>query len=282
MFENFILSPLSQYQYVSLFSFVSFVIIDYLIKNNYLPCGAYGRQSIKKIYFKFIGLSYFSIVLILFTITFLLLMLFYYFDISLISIDYSLFDSELFNAMTAKEKGNINVNADPTINLNHPNINLSLPTSSLNNLAAAASVAGGGGLAFKVMQVVAEGPGAKTIVGAGTMLVSQAATLTMSKILNSNNSSNNKTNNLIDLVSNLNNSTSLNNFNSFTDFNEYEFPLNLLPELDKLVTAELLFLTIILNIFIVKYITTLDYNKYLPNNKLGRILNIFINRYITI
>jgi len=43
-----------------------------------------------------------------------------------------------------------------------------------------------------------------------------------------------------------------------------------------------MFLFIILNIFIVKYITTLDYNKYIPKNKLGKILKLLINRYIII
>ena len=66
--------------------------------------------------------------------------------------------------------------------------------------------------------------------------------------------------------------------NNIDKFNE--FPLNLLPEINQLATAELMFLFIILNIFIVKYITSLDYNKYIPNNKIGNILQFFINRYI--
>jgi hypothetical protein len=88
------------------------------------------------------------------------------------------------------------------------------------------------------------------------------------KILNSNNSSNN--NNNLNIISNLNdNRVALN-----------DFPLNLLPEINQLATAELMFLFIILNIFIVKYITSLDYNKYIPNNKVGNILKFFIIRYI--
>ena len=43
-----------------------------------------------------------------------------------------------------------------------------------------------------------------------------------------------------------------------------------------------MFLFIILNVFIVKYFTTLDYNKYIPNNKLGNILKMLIDRYIII
>ena len=61
-----------------------------------------------------------------------------------------------------------------------------------------------------------------------------------------------------------------------------EFPLNLLPEINQLATAELMFLLIILNIFIVKYITSLDYNKYIPNNKIGIFIDFAIKRYIKV
>ncbi len=37
-----------------------------------------------------------------------------------------------------------------------------------------------------------------------------------------------------------------------------------------------------LNVLISQYITKLDYNKYIPDNKLGKILKLFINRYINI
>ena len=279
-------------KYVSLFSFLSFLILDYFIKNNYLG------QSIKKIYFKFIGLGYLSIIFIITSIAFLIFMLFSNFGpegVVLVCFDYSLFDNELFHAMSDSGGGNTNsggnsnnVNADATINLNHPNLNVSIPASSLNNLAAAASVAGGGGLALKVMQQVPGGPGTKAVAGAATMLGAQALTVGMSKILNSNNSSNNKTQKLTDLFDNLRSTSvdnlSNNNLNIISNLSDRynDFPLNLLPEIDQLATAELMFLFIILNIFIVKYITTLDYNKYMPNNKIGKILKFFINRYIAI
>jgi hypothetical protein len=64
------------------------------------------------------------------------------------------------------------------------------------------------------------------------------------------------------------------------DFNEY--PLNLLPEINKLLTAELMFLMIILNIFFVKYLSKIEYTKYIPKNKLGKILLYIINRYLTV
>jgi hypothetical protein len=114
-------------------------------------------------------------------------------------------------------------------------------------------------------------------------------TVGVSKILNADNSNNNnnKTQKFIESFYNLssNNVEGLNNNLNITGGinDKYnDFPLNLLPEINQLATAELMFLLIILNIFIVKYITTVDYNKYLPNNKVGNILKILINRYIII
>jgi hypothetical protein len=102
-------------------------------------------------------------------------------------------------------------------------------------------------------------------------MASQALTVGVC-ILNSNNSSNNNTNNNINWFDGLSNNNLNDKFN--------DFPLNLLPEINQLVTAELMFLFIILNIFVVKYIITVDYNKYIANNKVGNILKYFINRYI--
>ena len=74
-------------------------------------------------------------------------------DVNLICFDYSLFDNDFFNAMIDNGGGKTNsgaggntnsVNADATINLNSPSISISVPASSLNNIAANASVAGGG------------------------------------------------------------------------------------------------------------------------------------------
>lgn len=120
-------------------------------------------------------------------------------------------------------------------------------------------------------------------------LGAQSLTVGMSKILNSNNSSDNKTTQkLTDLFDNLwfssVDSLSNNNLNIISNlsYKYNDFPLNLLPEINQLATAELMFLIIILNVFIVKYIITLDYNKYIPNNKIGKILKLLINRYIII
>jgi hypothetical protein len=149
-------------KFLSLLSFVTFLILDYLIKNNYLG------NSIKNFYFKFIDLNYFYIVLILTGIVFLILMLFSYFGVSLICFDNSLFDVDLFKAMSDSGSGvnNNTVKVDVILNINHLNLNVSVPNSSLNNLAAAVSVAGGGTLA-KVAQQGPEGPDVKVVL-AGT------------------------------------------------------------------------------------------------------------------
>ena len=259
-------------KFLSLLSFFTFLILDYLIKNNYLV------YSIKKIYFKFIGLNYFNIALILTAIVFLILMLFNYFGFSLICFDCSSFDGDFFKFMPDSSSGtgvNNTVKADGTVNINHPNLIVSVPSSSLNILEAAASVAGGGSLALKVAQQVAGGPGVKIAEAGATWVASQALTVGVGKILNSNDSNNsNNTNNFINGFDGLSNNNLNDKFN--------DFPLNLLPEINQLATAELMFLIIILNIFIVNYITSIDYNKYIPNNKVGNILKYFINRYITL
>src|SRR5436309_2419317 len=67
---------------------------------------------------------------------------------------------------------------------------------------------------------------------------------------------------------------------NISDKNNY--PLNLLEDVNLLLYAALLFLIVIFNIYLVNYIIKKDFNKYLPKNKLGKILNTLINRYINI
>jgi hypothetical protein len=96
----------------------------------------------------------------------------------------------------------------------------------------------------------------------------------MTKFFNSSNNNSDSVNkNFIgNLLSNANSDSINNNFS--------DFPFNLLPEVSKLVDVELLFLIIILNIHIVKLLSKIDYNKYIPDNKIGNILTTIISRYI--
>ena len=180
------------------------------------------------------------------------------------------------------------INANGTVNVNNPNFNVSVPASSLNNFAAAASVSGGGALALKVAQQVPGDPGVKIAAGAATWVAAQSATVGMAKILNANDPNANTTTKIFIkslYLSNNNTTKNLNNnLNNISVINKIfnDFPLNLIPKINQLATAKLMFLFIILNIFVVKYLITVDYNKYIPNNKIGKILNFFITRYISI
>jgi hypothetical protein len=298
-----------------LLSFVLASIIDYLIKNDYLG------NKIKYFYFKLINKSHFTFCFILFSIIFICLTLLGYFDVTLISLieDSSFsydFNSHLSDKtietdnssttstssaistssttsnntveaskdgantrlndsnqnMSIQATGNIN---DGTVNVNSPYFNLSVDKNSFNNLAAAASVTGGASLALKAMQQMPGSPATKAIAGAGTMLAVQAGTAIMSKILNNENVDKTNTKSLIGNILNNTDGQSLNNVFS-------EFPFNLLPEVSKLVDVELLFLLVIFNVYIGTSLANIDFSIYIPNNKLGKILTIIINRYIKI
>lgn len=261
---------------IPLFSFVFFLLLDYLIKGSYLG------NSIKKNYLNFISLNYLYIAIILTSIVFFILILFNYLGLPLINFDSSVFNWDLFKFMSDSGVNNNTVNTEANVNINHPKLNVSIPSSSLNNLAAAASVAGGGTLAIKVAQQLPGSPGVKLAAATATWVGAQALTVGVGKILNSVDSSDNNTKKLINWFDGLINNNNLNIISNLNDSSVAlkEYPFNLLPEINQLVTAELMFLFIILNIFIVKYITSIDYNKYIPNNKVGNILKFFINRYI--
>ena len=60
------------------------------------------------------------------------------------------------------------------------------------------------------------------------------------------------------------------------------YPLNLLHDINTLVNSELLIVVILINMFVVQYILTQDYTKYIPDNKFGRFVNFFLSRYIKV
>lgn len=267
-------------KYFSLFSFVAFIFLDYLIRSNYL--GAYLKHK----YLNILELGNYYIVFIVGISTFLILMLFSYFGVNLIYFDYGL-DTDLFNTMaessgenntskTSETVVNITNQAEGNINLNHQKLHVSIPATTSNNLIAAGSAAAGANVALKAMQAMPGSPGVKAVSGASAMIITQAVAYNMGKLYNSNNPINHFTN-LFD-----NFSLDGLGYTSHLNIDKYpDFPLNLLPGIDQIITGDLVLLFIILNIFIVNYITRLDYNKYLPENKLGNILKFIINRYIT-
>ena len=60
------------------------------------------------------------------------------------------------------------------------------------------------------------------------------------------------------------------------------YPLNLLYDIETLVNVEVIVLMLLTNIFAVQYLINRDYTKYIPDNKFGKYLNIFLNKYIAI
>jgi hypothetical protein len=268
-------------KFLGLFSFIFAICLDYFIKNNLLGTG------LKQVYFNFIGFSYFSIVLILTFIIFLILMLLDYFGIYLICFESWNFDNDLINFMSdnntnTSTPSTTNVNTDAKVTLNQPSFSINVPVSAVNNLAGAASAAAGAGAAIKAMQHMPGGPGVKAVAGGATMLGVQAVSYGMSKIFNSKSSNtNNTTNKLFNYLDMLDNNN-INNNNNLTNLTKLynEFPLNLLPDIDQLLTVELMFLFIILNVYVVKFISKIDYNKYIFDNKFGTLLIKIINRYI--
>lgn len=266
-----------------LISFTLVIIIDSLIRNKNLS------SKLKLYYYQLIEMSFLSLFFIFFSIILFILILLNLFDITLIfnmeenflnlenNMDKN--DNNLINSPVKNNNINVNTNVsgkinDGTFNLNTQNLKIKMPTEGINNLAAAASSAGGATLAVKIAKQIPGTPVAKVAVGLGVMGTVQATTAIMSKVLNKNNN-NNLSNSFIGNMFTNSNTNELNNLLS-------EFPFNLLPEMNHLVNIEILFLSILFNIYIVNILTKFNYSKYIPKNKLGKILNFLISRYITI
>lgn len=173
-----------------------------------------------------------------------------------------------------------NVNATGTVNVNTPHIHVSASTQAINSLAAAASSTGGATLAYQVAKNLPlpntpAGAGTKVAVAVGAYLAIQGGTMGVAKALNQISGNDGSTTQ--NLLSHLNNIVSNNEA-----INLDNFPLNLLPEISKLLTAQLIFLLVILNIYFVKYLISKDIYVYLPANKFGTLMTFFLKRYISI
>jgi hypothetical protein len=86
---------------------------------------------------------------------------------------------------------------------------------------------------------------------------------------------NNKISNKID---NLND----NGISTDMSYNLNDYPLSLLPNIETLLTAGIIFYIVILNVNLVQFIINKNYTRYLPDNKLGNFFKLIINRYISI
>ena len=242
------------------------VFLDYFIVNNYLG------SNIKKGYLYFRNSFYLYIKTVLFFIFFFI---FYLFDLPVFDFNFTdIFDISL-NMANEGDGFNANVGTNATVNINNPNINGKFSKEGINNIAAAISSAGGATAGLKTAQYIGGTPTTKLAVGLGTMIIVQATTAGMSKVLNSNKGNNNignKSNHLVNyLVSNNDKTNTLN-----------DYPLNLLIEVNLLLYAAMLFLFVFFNIYLANLLTQIDYSKYLPKNNTGNLLNKLINRYINI
>lgn len=232
------------------------LFIDYLLKSNFLG------EKIRLRYLQFVRQNYFYISSSIFLFLLIIFSTLSYFDISLFINNEPYFNFDFKSNMSANPTEGVNTTITPS--------------EGINNVAAAASSAGGATVALKVAQAIPGSPATKLAAAAGTMALVQAGTLVMSKALNNQNSNNNdNTNQLATRL--LSDSTGDSLENKFTDY-----PLNLLVEVNQLINVEILFLTVMFNIFIVHKLLSIDYVRYIPNNKFGNILKIIISRYINI
>jgi len=267
------------------------ILLHVIIINNYL-----GNKR-KFYYLYFINKSYILMSFVLFTLIYLVLMLFSYSNnIYLIIINGDYFNIDLYNNMKSSDSNSIpssssinskgqgsltvhNVTGSVnygTINVNDPKFRLSIHLQDVNNLEAAASSTCGVTAAIKAAQYIPGSPSVKLAVGGAVYSTAKNTTAVLSKVLNNNSNNIINDNNSSNFIGNIINDPYTHKLNDLYP----DFPLNLLPEMNQLVNIEFIILLIFLNIFIVNIITNSNYIKYIPNNKFGKIFNLFINRYI--
>lgn len=178
------------------------------------------------------------------------------------SLDYE----HIFSYMTDKDNTNINLGQNATINVNDGRVNLQV--NHMNRVAAAVSATGGATAGIQVAKYVAGPPAVKVAAGVATAVGVQATTAIMSKVLNQSNNGSSK------LVANL--IASSNGGNILNDY-----PLNLLSDVNTLLICALVFLYIIINIYISKYIINKNWVKYIPQNRqIGKIFVFWLNKYL--
>nr|YP_010044465.1 hypothetical protein J6816_mgp26 [Tolypocladium guangdongense]QPF24410.1 hypothetical protein [Tolypocladium guangdongense] len=208
---------------------------------------------------------------IMVTHTFFLNIFFFIFFYIIIYLFLAATDDQMSVFYLADKNNNINVGENTTVNINSTGGQLSLPINHLNKTAAAISATGGASAGIQVAKYVAGPPAVKLAAGVTTAAAVQLTTTFMSKVLDSdrNNSISKLT---MSITSDSNGQNVLNNY-----------PLNLLFEINGLLICSLIFLYIIANIYISKYIISKDLTKYIPqNNKMGKLFFFFLSRYLNL
>ena len=185
---------------------------------------------------------------------------------------YVISNDELISHMVDKDRegSTVNVGEKATVNINNGKLSVSLD----RKVADAISSSGGAAAGIQVGKYVAGPPVVKIAAGVTTAAAVQLTTTLMSKVLDTNN-------NVSKLVANLLETSHGNNV-----LNDY--PLNLLVEINGLIICALVFLYIIFNIYITKYIISAkpDLVKYIPasiqNHKIGKYLDLLLNKYLNL
>lgn len=276
-------SSLSLYLSLDLFLlFVFFVLGIYL---DHFITFYYYNHPFKKFYLSFRKRSYpfvkvilFIFFLFIFSIFNLWWSKFYLFDFDFLDMTFNLVDDNVTGSNSGSaESVNANIGTNSTINVNNPKTSVSISDRGINNIAAAVSSAGGATVGLKVAKHVGGAPASKLAVGLGTMAVIQLGTGIMSKVLNNNQKGGKNVNNFISYFSifNKDNITDINNI-----LNDY--PLNLLVDINNGFYAALLFLSVIFNIYLGRYLLNKNYSNYISNNYFGNILKKILDRYINI
>ncbi len=169
--------------------------------------------------------------------------------------------------MVDKDNTNVNIGENATVNINDGKVD------DMSRVAAAISAAGGASAGIQIAKYVGGPPAVKIAAGVATAAGVQATTIIMKNILSSNSSNNDYSKKLVyNLIALSNDSNMLN-----------EYPLNLLVHVNTLLICVMVFLYIILNIYLSKYLIKKDFVKYIPqSNKIGKFFVFWLNKYLNL
>ena len=177
--------------------------------------------------------------------------------------------------------------------LNNSYTTIIIQLLGLNNIIVAGYISGGGVLGHYIGRRIICRPLLKIISSLFVITGIEIVTAIMANILNNitvdeysnslNSNSYSKVNSYGFLLNSYTN-TGINFLNDgFGDLliKKYpEYPLSLLFELNRLINIEIIFMLMLINIFIIKKLNKIDFKKFIPNNKLGQIIEYIIFRYI--
>ena len=174
--------------------------------------------------------------------------------------------------MSQPDRATVDATVTSTVNLNTPSFNLPVSTEALHNIAGTLSGTGAIKIGLEAAKHFGGSPATKLVAGGIAAAAAMGSSAFMAKTFNNiHDQVNNAANKYLPDIS-LPYDLALSKFTSF--------PLNLLVEMDFLASVALASLFLMFNVFVVNRIITIDFTKYIPDNKFGRIFSYFIQRYI--